>query len=387
MANLHKLLSIAAERKRLPTVIAYNRIDGPGSSLDLREFQQAFWSLPSVPDNLYADPSMKWTRSLPRTVGITINTGTKIHAEAYGPEFIAVQSIEYGTEVVAKPGEVLPTKQNWLLKIIELFGLKGVKFVLHNLRPGIQSSGFGGSASATTGVCLLANELAGRPFTSLQLVSMASRLEQDYGVSITGTQEQSNVIFGGVTDYVWFPWGMPQGDNTGYGTSLQTELVPCERFEDLEKRIAIFHSGITRASIDVNSVWVNALSQEEGYKLHKQKLDISYRFREGLRLSRWYDVGESIKNYQEVRTLLCPGYIEGARELQGFAREVGCVVFPLGAGGGGGILVFGHDPQSLPALRQDLQGEYREIPFKIQPHGHEIINLPFQEEMSCDSQC
>lgn len=379
MESLHKLLSIAAKNKRLPTVIAYNRIDGPGSSLDLREFQQAFWSLPKIPADLYADPSMEWTISLPRTVGITINTGTKIYAVAYEPELIAVQSIEYGTEVVAKSGEVLPTKQNWLLKIIDLFGLKGVKFILHNLRPGIQSSGLGGSASATTGVCILANELAGRPFTSLQLVSMASRLEQDYGVSITGTQEQSNVIFGGVTDYVWFPWGIPQKDNTGYGTSIQTELVHSERFEELEKRIAIFHSGITRASMDVNSVWVNALSQEEGYKLHKQKIDISYRFREGLRLSRWDDISESIKNYQKVRSLLCSGYMEGARELQGFAHEVGCVVFPLGAGGGGGILVFGHDPQSLPTLRKDLRGVYREIPFKIQPHGHEIKNLPFKE--------
>jgi len=379
MESLHKLLSIAAKNKRLPTVIAYNRIDGPGSSLDLREFQQAFWSLPKIPDDLYADPSMEWTSSLPRTVGITIDTGTKIYAVPYEPELIAVQSIEYGTEVVAKYGEVLPTKQNWLLKIIDLFGLKGVKFILHNLRPGIQSSGLGGSASATTGVCILANELAGRPFTSLQLVSMASRLEQDYGVSITGTQEQSNVIFGGVTDYVWFPWGIPQKDNTGYGTSIQTELFPSERFEELEKRIAIFHSGITRASMDVNSVWVNALSQEEGYKLHKQKIDISYRFREGLRLSRWDDISESIKNYQKVRSLLCSGYMEGARELQGFAHEVGCVVFPLGAGGGGGILVFSHDPQSLPTLRKDLRGVYREIPFKIQPHGHEMKNLPLKE--------
>ncbi|MGD0822714.1 MAG: GHMP kinase [Desulfomonilia bacterium] len=380
MSDLHSLLIAAARRKSLPTVLAYNRIDGPGSSLDLREFQQSFWSLPSIPNDLTADQAMEWTRMLPRTVGITINIGTQIYAEPFNPELIAVQSIEYGTEVFAKPGEVLPTKQNWLLKTLELFGLRGVKFVLHNLRPGIQSSGLGGSASATTGVCILANELAGRPFTSLQLVSMASRLEQDYGVSITGTQEQSNVIFGGVCDYVWFPWGIPKIDNTGYGTSIRSELVPHERYEELEKRFAIFHSGITRASTDVNSIWVNALYQQEGYRLHKLKLDIAYRFREGLRLNHWNDVRETIKDYQEVRSLLCPAYMDGAKELQGFAREAECVVFPLGAGGGGGILVFGHDPESLAVLRQELRGVYREIPFKIQPHGHEIKNLPLQEE-------
>lgn len=387
MANLHALLNAAAKRRELPTVLAYNRIDGPGSSLDLREFQQALWSLPQMPDDLYADPTMEWTRALPRTVGITINTGTRIHAEPFDPELIGVRSIEYGTEVAAKPGEVLPIKENWLLKILELFGLRGVKFVLHNLRPGIQSSGLGGSASATTGVCILANELAGRPLSPIQLVSMASRIEQDYGVSITGTQEQSNVMFGGVCDYVWFPWGIPGRDDTGCGASIRTELIPCTRYEELEKHLAVFHSGITRASTDVNTIWMNALSQSEGYRLHKLKLDIAYRFREGLRLSQWNDVLEAIKEYQEVRTSLCPAYMDGARQIQDFAHERGGVAFPLGAGGGGGILVFDPDPQSLLTLRQELGKIYREIPFKIEAHGHKILNLPFQEEISWTSLC
>ena len=379
MPNLHTLLDNAAKRKRLPAVIAYNRIDGPGSSLDLREFQQAFWSLPQMPNDLYADPAMGWTRGLPRTVGITINTGTKIYAEPFDPPFIAVKSVEYGTEVVAKSGEVPPVKENWLLRILDLFGLRGVRFVLHNLRPGIQSSGLGGSASATTGVCLLANELAGRPFTPVQLVSMASRMEQDLGVSITGTQEQSNVIFGGVCDYIWFPWGIPGKGGTGYGTSVRFELVPHTRFDELEQRMAIFHSGKTRASKDVNAVWVNALSDAEGYRTHKLKLDIAYKFREGLRLGQWGDVCDAVREYQEVRTSLCPEYMDGAEEIQGFAYEKGAVTFPLGAGGGGGIFVMSPDPESLTALRQELGEVYREISFKIQTRGHEVQNLPLQE--------
>ncbi len=392
MSNLHKALELAEKQQSLPAVEAYNRIDGPGSSLDLREFQQTFWSLPQVPSDLYLDPSMEWTRVLPRTVGITINTGTKIYAEPFDPELIAVQSIEYEKEVVARPGEVLPTGENWLLKILDLFGLRGVKFVLHNLQPGIHSSGLGGSATATTGVCILANELTGRPFGPLQLVSMASRIEQDFGVSITGTQEQSNVVFGGVTDYVWFPWGIPGRNDTGYGASVRAELVPPSGFEELEKRLLIFHSGITRASTDVNSVWMNALFQPQGFQLHKLKLDIAYRFREGLRLSRWNDISQSITEYQKVRTSLCAAYMEGAKDIQDFANDKKCVVFPLGAGGGGGILVFGPDPDSLAALRQELGQQesgqqesgqvYREIPFKIQVQGHKLVNLPLREAIA-----
>lgn len=381
MSNLHTLLNAAAKRRELPTVLAYNRIDGPGSSLDLREFQQALWSLPQMPSDLYVDPSMEWTRTLPRTVGFTINTGTKIHAEPFKPELIGVQSIEYGTEVFAKPGEVLPVKENWLLKILDLFGLSGVKFTLHNLRPGIQSSGLGGSATATTGVCILANELAGRPLSPVQLISMASRIEQDFDISITGTQEQSNTMFGGVCDYVWFPWGLPGKDETGYGTSIRTELVSSTYYDELEKRLAIFHSGITRASTNVNTIWRNALSQKEGYRLHKLKLDIAYRFREGLRLRQWTDVFDSIKEYVEIRISLCSAYMDGATEIQGFANDKGCIAFPLGAGGGGGVFIFGPDPQSLSDLRKEIGDVYREIPFKLKEHGHEIINIPNKEEI------
>jgi D-glycero-alpha-D-manno-heptose-7-phosphate kinase len=187
-------------------------------------------------------------------VGITIDTGTTIEAQPLDSGIIGVSSVEYGTEVTAKAGEVSPTKENWLLKILDLFRLSGVRFLLHNLRSGLQSSGLGGSATAATGVCVLANELAGRPFGPAQLASMASRIEQDLGVSYTGTQEQNNVTFGGVVDYVWFPWGIPGRPATGYGTSLRFEIVPPEAYTEIEERMAVFHTGRLRASTDVHAV-------------------------------------------------------------------------------------------------------------------------------------
>ncbi|NQT39427.1 MAG: GHMP kinase [Planctomycetes bacterium] len=379
--DLQGVLEKAKDRKELPAVMAYNRIDGPGSSLDLREFQQSLWRIPVIPEDPQADPTMEWTRDLPRTVGITIDTGTNIQAEPFKRGRIGVRSVEYGTEVTSAPGDVLPTKENWLLKIAELFGLSGVMFSLHNLHPGIQSSGLGGSATATTGLCILANELAGRPLSGVQLVSMASRVEQDFGVSITGTQEQSNVVYGGVTDYVWFPWGIPGNADSGFGTSIRRQLMDPAGYEELEQRMAIFHSGKTRASTDVNAVWMRALTSHEGYRQHQRKLDIAYRFREGLRLRQWDDVMESIDEYRQVRTAICPAYMDGAKEIQGFANAKDCVAFPLGAGGGGGILVFAREPASLQSLRREIGTVYREIPFKIKDRGHDLVNLPLEKEV------
>jgi galactokinase/mevalonate kinase-like predicted kinase len=371
--QLHDSLKIAEKEKALPKVVAYNRIDGPGSSLDLSEFQQAFWKLPDKPDK--EDPTIKWTINLPRTVGITIDTGTKIEAHPFDPDSIGVKSVEYKTEVISSPGEVIPVRENWLLKIIEIFDLKGVMFVLKNLREGIQSSGLGGSSTATIGVCILANELAGRPFSKIQLISLASRIEQGFGVSITGTQEQSNVIFGGVTDYVWFPWGKPGYPGTGYGESLRFELITPEDYGRLEERTAIFHSGHPRLSSEVNLTWRNALLTEVGYKLHSKKMKVAYEFREGLRLQKWDHVFESIEKYRKIRTKLCEGYMESSMDLLEHAKTCNSTVFPLGAGGGGGVLLFSPNPESLEKLREDLKDIYSEIPFKIRSKGHEIKNL------------
>jgi galactokinase/mevalonate kinase-like predicted kinase len=323
---------------------------------------------------LTKDPAQIWTKNLPRTVAMSIDTGTKITAHPFDSDLIGVESLDFGYKLFSAPGDVLPTKENWLLKIIDVFNLSGVLFVLENLRHNIKSSGLGGSATAAIGVCILANELAGKPFSDIQLISMASRMEQDLGVSLVGTQEQSNVLFGGVTDYVWFPWGIPNQPQTGYGDSLRTELIPPSEYPELESRLAIYHTGKTRQSAEVNAAWRKALTTPEGFSLHKKKPQIAYEFREALRLRKWEQAVESIREYREIRTSLWPRYMEGAEEIAKIACSPGSEVFPLGAGGGGAVLVFAANPNDLEALRLNFKGKYDEIPFKLKPKGHELIN-------------
>ena len=76
--ELFDTLTAMSDFGKTPTIKAYNRIDGPGSSLDLREFQQAFWTLPNRPDP--GDKAGNWTQSLPRTVAMTIDVGTRVIA-------------------------------------------------------------------------------------------------------------------------------------------------------------------------------------------------------------------------------------------------------------------------------------------------------------------
>jgi D-glycero-alpha-D-manno-heptose-7-phosphate kinase len=327
-----------------------------------------------MPKDPEADPAAAWTRQLPRTVGITINVGTRVEARPFKPGFIAARSYDFKWRVSGQPGLIPATKRNWLLKIMELCGLSGVEFALRNTHQGLASSGLGGSATATTAVCLLANELAGRPFGPIQLVALASRMEQDLGVSITGTQEQSNVVFGGAADYVWFPWGLPGRAESGYGCSLRYELIPEKDYPELEQRMAIFHTGRSRASTDVNAVWTKKLATKAGHALHQCKLELAYRFREGLRKRDWETAIAATEEYRKVRTQLCPAYMTRASEILRSARRHGGTAFPLGAGGGGGVLALFPEPAALERIRSELSQSLREIQFEVLGEGHKLVN-------------
>ena len=375
MQSLFKKLKKAEEQHVVPSVVAYNRIDGPGSSLDIREFQQALWRKTDVTAFLDADPDASWAKGLPRTVGITIDTGTRVKAYPLEGDRIGVRSVDYDEEITAMPGEVPLGKEYWLMKLIDVFGLSGVMFVIKNLRPGLLSAGLGGSATVATAVCILANELAGRPFGDCQLISMASRMETDLGISITGTQEQSNVVYGGVMDYVWFPWGIPGKSDSGYGSSVRYELLSQEYYKELEARMAIFHSGVSRDSADTNAVWMKALATAEGLRAHIRKAEIAYEYREGLRLMDWDRVKVAIGDYRHARTELCPQYMHGAREITERVEANGGTTFPLGAGGGGGVMVFHPDPEESLAIRGDLKGDYREVEFRLRGKGFEVVGF------------
>ena len=120
------------------------------------------------------------------------------------------------------------------------------------------------------------------------------------------------------------------------------------------------------------------LTTLEGYKLHKEKIEIAYRFREALRTLNWGEAIDATIEYCKIRTLLCPAYLDGAREILGFANDKGCAAFPLGAGGGGATFILAPDPESLIALKKDLTPVYREIPINILPTGHKMLNLPIE---------
>ena len=368
--DVSQRLRAAQATDEVPAIVAHHRIDGPGATLDMREFQQALWSAPDWPEDPYAEESAAWIRRLPRTVCLTIDTGTRVVARPFDPGRLCVRSAEYGTETAGDAGLIAARKDNWLLKALDAFGLSGAAFELESLRPGLLSAGLGGSATAMTAVCLLANRLAGDPMDGYQVVALAARLENDLGTSLTGTQGQSNVVWGGVRDYVWLPWGMPGEPRQGLGTSLQYELLGPAAYQDARAHMMIVHTGKTRFSTTVNQEWADTLRREDVFPALTRLPGWTYEYREGLRTTDWVRVCESLRGFREVRERLVPAYMAGSDTLAAFVRIAGGEVFPLGAGGGGSCLVVAADPAVLSAVRDGLPSDLREIEFDLLERGH-----------------
>ncbi len=104
--DLSRTLAEMAQSGRVPKITAYNRIDGPGSSLDLREFQEAFWKLPHGPAPDDEEEFAAWSKGLPRTVGMTIDVGCVVEAHPLEPGWVSVVSRDYGVEQKMPVGSI-----------------------------------------------------------------------------------------------------------------------------------------------------------------------------------------------------------------------------------------------------------------------------------------
>ena len=85
----------------------------------------------------------------------------------------------------------------------------------------------------------------------------------------------------------------------------------------------------------------------------------------------------SIAEYRSVRVELCPDYMTSeCWDIQGQCENYDAESFPLGAGGGGAVLVCSPFPNRILELDKVLSPVYRRITFGLRSSGHEFENIP-----------
>jgi D-glycero-alpha-D-manno-heptose-7-phosphate kinase len=370
MMDVYEKLVKAKAEDKLPQITVSLRIDGPGSTLDMRAWQHIFYQ--------HRDPDLEdaksdWSKDIPRTVGISIDVGTDIVASPIEKGMLCVESWDYDYVRLARKDEITHNKENYLLLIMNIFGLDGIKFTIRNHDSKLKSAGMGGSAAVTTAVALFANKLTGSKYNNDQIIGMASMIEEDFGVSLTGTQEQSCVVYGGVKDYIWFPYGTP-GKGNFFGSSIRQTLLEEEDYPELKKRLDVYFC-LERFSADVNAIWREELKNVNGFKLQRKFMELAYEYREAIRNKDWKAVEAPVEEYRKIREELCEHYMSpSAHQINEVCKKHGAVCFPLG-GGGGSVMVYSAEPEILLKVRQELDGKFKLIDYNISETGHVFKNM------------
>jgi D-glycero-alpha-D-manno-heptose-7-phosphate kinase len=224
-------------------------------------------------------------------------------------------------------------------------------------------TGLGSSSSFTVGLLHSLHSMAGQVVTPERLAQEACMIEIEKLGEPIGKQDQYIAAYGGL-QYIQFN---PDG-------TVFVDPVVClaETRRELERRMMLFFTGITRDARDVLTEQ-RAGTEEKRFVLRKMS-EIARQLRSVLTSGRdLNDFGHLLHEAWEAKrsivTSISNPVIDGYYERGLRAGALGGKL--LGAGGGGFLLFF-CEPHLQARVRQELSS-LRELPFALDLQGSKIV--------------
>ena len=224
-------------------------------------------------------------------------------------------------------------------------------------------SGLGSSSAFTVGILHALHGLAGKRPGKLTLAREAIHLEQVMIGENVGSQDQILTAFGGL-------------NRVDFQTDGSFEVTPVrvapQRLDELESRLMLFYTGISRTASDVAAKQVSAISEKT------RELEMMRAMVDEASSLLFSDcdldcVGrllhESWVLKRGLTSAISSGPIDAAYEAARAAGAVGGKL--LGAGGGGFLLVYsaeGHQRKITEALNGMLM-----VPLRFETQGTQLI--------------
>jgi len=189
------------------------------------------------------------------------------------------------------------------------------------------------------------------------LADWACQLEVDWLHKPIGKQDQYAAAFGGFNKIIFYKSGAIAvcGVNPG----------------ELESRLMLFYTGITRQASDILEKQVDNISDRESVlKEMSKSADIGHMH---LDRGQLYYFGEFLHTNwlrkKELTTSISNSQIDTMYQKALDAGALGGKI--CGAGGGGFMLLYA-EPQNHQRIRESLS-DYQEMPFKFEQEGSKII--------------
>jgi D-glycero-alpha-D-manno-heptose-7-phosphate kinase len=224
-------------------------------------------------------------------------------------------------------------------------------------------SGMGSSSSFTVGLLHALHTMRGEIVTPGSLAEEACRIEIEKLGEPIGKQDQYIAAYGGL-QFLRF-----NQDGTVF-----VDPVTCrkETYRDLNRRLLIFFTGITRNARDVLSR--QRSNTKDRLPVLRKLCGIASQLRDVLISGReLHEFGRLLHEAWETKKSLELSITNPSVDrIYERGLRAGALGGKLLGAGGGGFLLFFVERQNQDSVRERLQ-DLREMPFRLEPQGSKII--------------
>ncbi|MBI2529159.1 MAG: kinase [Candidatus Rokubacteria bacterium] len=247
----------------------------------------------------------------------------------------------------------------------EALGVLGVTegIELHHQGDLPARTGLGSSSAFTVGVLNALYGLRGIMPAKEQLAREAILIEQERLKEHVGCQDQVIAAYGGFNRIDF--WG-----DSGFRPS--PIMIPWERLNELQDRLMLFFTGLSRTASDIAATQVSASPHKaRELRVMHQMVDEAINI---LKSPQGLDdfgrlLDESWQLKRSLTDRISTPFID---DLYARARRAGCTGGKLIGAGGGGFLLLFTPPEAQAAVAAALPGLLR-VPFRFESVGSHVI--------------
>ena len=305
--------------------------------------------------------------------GITVNAAievfTYVRIRVRDDGFVTISSEDTGDRMEAPSVEELdPNGPLPLLARIVRFYLrgKGMGIDLRTSSDAPPGSGLGGSSSLLVSLSSALNHLTGGRYTPQEIIDIGANLEAQTIRIPTGKQDYFPAMYGGV-NAIWFDVD---------GSRIEPLIEGEDLLRDLESRIILSYTGISRASAKTNWRMVRNYidGREETIRNMRMIKDLALRMRDSLKRADFDSFGRLVGEEWRCRRGLARGVSNRRIErIMAAASSHGAIASKICGAGGGGcmITVVPPDKRKEVEMAMEMAGA-RIMDFRIARSGVEV---------------
>jgi D-glycero-alpha-D-manno-heptose-7-phosphate kinase len=231
-----------------------------------------------------------------------------------------------------------------------------------------RGTGLGSSSAVLVGLLNAMYAYQGIFRSSAQLAEEASRIEIDVLDKPIGRQDQYASALGGI-NLIEFP--------RGGGPAQPSPIVaPPGTLERVHRSLLLFYTGRERAAASVLDNQRSATRAGRNTDALVQMRDLAFAFRDALGRGDVDAVGDLLHRNWELKRTVADGVSDAAiDDWYDRGRRAGATGGKLLGAGGGGFLLFFVPEDRHAAVRAELRGDLREVPFHFSSRGTQIALL------------